>query len=36
MAHTSGSLPKEVLQGSYRKASFYPLQTFSKTKDFGL
>lgn len=33
VAHTSGSLPKEVLQGSYRKASFYPLQTFSKTKD---
>lgn len=33
VAHTSGSLPKEVLQGNYRKASFYPLQTFSKTKD---
>ena len=33
VAHTSGSLPKEVLKGSYRKASFYPLQTFSKSKD---
>ncbi len=33
VAHTSGSLPKEVLQGNYRKASFYPLQTFSKTKE---
>ncbi|MDO4224527.1 MAG: DUF2520 domain-containing protein [Bergeyella zoohelcum] len=32
VAHTSGSLPKEVLQGNYRKASFYPLQTFSKNK----
>lgn len=32
VAHTSGSLPKEVLKGKYRKASFYPLQTFSKTK----
>lgn len=32
VAHTSGSLPKEILQGNYRKASFYPLQTFSKTK----
>ena len=33
VAHTSGSLPMEILKGSYRKASFYPLQTFSKTKN---
>ena len=33
VAHTSGSLPVDILQGDYRKASFYPLQTFSKTKD---
>lgn len=32
VAHTSGSLPKEVLTGEYRKSSFYPLQTFSKSK----
>lgn len=32
VAHTSGSLPKEILKGDYRKASFYPLQTFSKSK----
>ncbi len=32
VAHTSGSLPVEVLRGDYRKASFYPLQTFSKAK----
>jgi predicted short-subunit dehydrogenase-like oxidoreductase (DUF2520 family) len=32
VAHTSGSLPKEILKGNYTKASFYPLQTFSKTK----
>ncbi|MEC5394636.1 Rossmann-like and DUF2520 domain-containing protein [Bergeyella sp. RCAD1439] len=32
VAHTSGSLPKEILSGTYRKASFYPLQTFSKHK----
>lgn len=30
VAHTSGSLSREVLEGSFRKASFYPLQTFSK------
>lgn len=30
VAHTSGSLSREVLEGPYRKASFYPLQTFSK------
>ena len=33
VAHTSGSMEKEKLFGNYRKASFYPLQTFSKTKD---
>lgn len=33
VAHTSGSLPKEILEGNYRKASFYPLQTFSKAKN---
>lgn len=33
VAHTSGSLPKEILEGNYRKASFYPLQTFSKSKN---
>lgn len=33
VAHTSGSLPKEILRGHYKKASFYPLQTFSKTKN---
>ncbi|GAA4164216.1 DUF2520 domain-containing protein [Chryseobacterium ginsenosidimutans] len=33
VAHTSGSLPKEVLAGEYRKASLYPLQTFSKSKE---
>ncbi len=33
VAHTSGSLPMEILKGNYRKASFYPLQTFSKTKN---
>ena len=32
VAHTSGSLPREILEGNYRKASFYPLQTFSKSK----
>ncbi|CAM3181321.1 Rossmann-like and DUF2520 domain-containing protein [Kaistella daneshvariae] len=32
VAHTSGSLEKEVLAGNYRKASFYPLQTFSRAK----
>ncbi len=32
VAHTSGSLPMEVLKGEYRKASFYPLQTFSRSK----
>lgn len=33
VAHTSGSLPKEILSGNYRKSSFYPLQTFSKSKE---
>ena len=33
VAHTSGSLPKENLAGNYRKASFYPLQTFSRSVD---
>ncbi|KIA90126.1 Rossmann-like and DUF2520 domain-containing protein [Kaistella jeonii] len=33
VAHTSGSLPKEILEGKFRKASFYPLQTFSKSKE---
>lgn len=32
VAHTSGSLPIDALQGNYRKAVFYPLQTFSKSK----
>lgn len=32
VAHTSGSLPKDILAGEYRKSSFYPLQTFSKSK----
>lgn len=33
VAHTSGSMPKEILAGQYRKSSFYPLQTFSKSKE---
>ncbi len=33
VAHTSGSLPVDILKGNYRKASFYPLQTFSKSKE---
>lgn len=32
VVHTSGSLPKEILVGEYGKSSFYPLQTFSKSK----
>lgn len=32
VAHTSGSLPKEILKGNYRKGSFYPMQTFSKIR----
>jgi len=33
VVHTSGSLPVDVLVGDYKKASFYPLQTFSKNKN---
>lgn len=32
VAHTSGSLPVDILKCKGRKASFYPLQTFSKDK----
>ena len=32
VAHSSGSTSKNTLIGNYRKASFYPLQTFSKEK----
>lgn len=32
VAHTSGSVSRDTLQGSYRKSVFYPLQTFSKNK----
>ncbi|MDY3548755.1 DUF2520 domain-containing protein [Riemerella anatipestifer] len=32
VVHTSGSMPKEVLKGNYKKGCFYPLQTFSKNK----
>ncbi len=32
VSHTSGSVSRETLKGSYRKAVFYPLQTFSKSK----
>lgn len=33
VVHTSGSLPTDILKGNYRKGVFYPLQTFSKTKE---
>ena len=33
VAHTSGSVSREALNGSYRKSVFYPLQTFSKSKN---
>lgn len=33
VAHTSGSASINNLRGEYRKAVFYPLQTFSKTKN---
>lgn len=33
VAHTSGSVSREALRGNYRKAVFYPLQTFSKSKN---
>ncbi|MBS1548807.1 MAG: DUF2520 domain-containing protein [Bacteroidetes bacterium] len=32
VAHTSGAVSRETLRGSYSKAVFYPLQTFSKNK----
>lgn len=32
VAHTSGSVSRDALQGNYRKATLYPLQTFSKSK----
>ncbi len=32
VAHTSGSLPIDILKGNYRKANFYPMQTFSKSR----
>ena len=33
VAHTSGSVSREALSGNYRKSVFYPLQTFSKSKN---
>lgn len=33
VAHTSGSVSREALSGDYRKSVFYPLQTFSKSKN---
>ena len=33
VAHTSGSVSRETLNGNYRKSVFYPLQTFSKSKN---
>ncbi len=33
VAHTAGSLAATVLKGPYRKAVFYPLQTFTKDKN---
>ncbi|MGC4128945.1 MAG: DUF2520 domain-containing protein [Bergeyella sp.] len=33
VAHTSGSVSRNALKGDYRKAVFYPLQTFSKVKN---
>lgn len=32
VAHTSGSVSRDTLSGTYRKSVFYPLQTFSKSK----
>ncbi|AFR35566.1 Rossmann-like and DUF2520 domain-containing protein [Riemerella anatipestifer] len=32
VVHTSGSMPKDALEGNYKKGCFYPLQTFSKNK----
>ena len=33
VTHTSGSVSRESLSGNYRKSVFYPLQTFSKSKN---
>lgn len=33
VTHTSGSVSCEALSGNYRKSVFYPLQTFSKSKN---
>ena len=33
VAHTSGSVSRDTLVGNYRKSVFYPLQTFSKSKN---
>ena len=33
VAHTSGAVSRDTLHGTYRKAVFYPLQTFSKSKE---
>ncbi len=33
VAHTSGSVSRDTLNGTFRKSVFYPLQTFSKTKN---
>lgn len=33
VVHTSGSVPMEALNGKNRKGVFYPLQTFSKSKE---
>ena len=33
VAHTSGSVSREALRGNFRKSVFYPLQTFSKSKN---
>ena len=33
VTHTSGSVSREALNGNYRKSVFYPLQTFSKSKN---
>lgn len=33
VAHTSGSVSRDTLFGNYRKSVFYPLQTFSKSKN---
>ena len=33
VTHTSGSVSREALSGNFRKSVFYPLQTFSKSKN---